>query len=151
MAGIQNALLPGRELGELRLLNTSRDTVKVKEISTRPKITYHWSVNSRRHHKWQYKIIEDLRFKYPEIDFIGVNIDSNQFTEWENIIKTQNLKSEYEYKLNVLTINEVLLKNYLNKMFFLDAKGKVIRGDVQLNSLDYESKILEFLNESLGI
>lgn len=151
MAGIQNALLPGRELGELRLLNTSRDTVKVKEISTRPKITYHWSVNSRRHHKWQYKIIEDLRFKYPEIDFIGVNIDSNQFTEWENTIKTQNLKSKYEFKLNVLTINEVLLKNYLNKMFFLDAKGKVIRGDVQLNSLDYESKILEFLNESLGI
>lgn len=151
MAGIQNALLPGRDLGELKLLNTSGDTIKVKEISNRPKITYHWSVNSRRHQKWQYKIIEDLRFKYPEIDFIGVNIDRNQFTEWENVIKTQSLSQEYEYKLNVLNINEVLLKNYLNKMFFLDSKGKVIRGDVQLNSLDYEPKILEFLNKSLGI
>jgi len=151
MAGIQNALLPGREIGELRLLNTSRDTIKVKDISARPKITYHWSVNSRRHHKWQKTIIDDLRFKYPEIDFIGINIDRDQFEEWESVIKTQNFPAEFEYKLNVLNINDILLKNYLNKMFFLDARGKIIRGDVQLNSLDYESKILEFLNETLGI
>lgn len=151
MAGIQNALLPGREMGELKLLNISRDTIKVKDISNKPKITYHWSVNSRRHHKWQNGIIEDLRFKYPEIDFIGVNIDRDQFEEWENTIKDQNFLAECEYKLNVLNINEVLLKNYLNKMIFMDPKGKVVRGDVQLNSLDYESKILEFLNESLGI
>src|SRR5690606_35186273 len=142
---------PGREMGELKLLNISRDTIKVKDISNRPKITYHWSVNSRRHHKWQNDIIEDLRFKYPEIDFVGVNIDRDQCAEWEKTIKDQNFKDELEYKLNVLNINEVLLKNYLNKLIFLDSGGKVIRGDVQLNSLDYESKILEFLNESLGI
>lgn len=146
MAGIQNALLPGRELGELELLNVSRDTVKLKDISNRPKISFHWSVNSQRHHKWQHRIIEDLRFKYPEIDFIGVNVDKNQFTEWQNVIKNQNYPAESEFKLNVLNINEVLLKNYLNKLFFLDAKGKVIRGDVQLNSLDYETSILEFIS-----
>lgn len=151
MAGIQNALLPGREIGELKLLNPSRDTIMVRDISNRPKISYHWSVNSRRHHKWQYDIIEDLRFKYPEIDFIGINIDRDQFSEWENTIKEQKLKAQYEYKLNVLNINEILLKNYLNKMIFLDDKGRIVRGDVQLNSLNYESKILEFLNESLGI
>lgn len=147
MAGIQNALLPGRELGELKLLNISRDTVKVKEISNRPKITYHWSVNSQRHHKWQHKIIDDLRFKYPEIDFIGVNIDKNQFTEWQTVIDRQKYPSEFEYKLNIININEVLLKNYLNKLIFLDPSGKVLRGDVQLNSLDYEESILEFVEE----
>lgn len=147
MAGIQNALLPGRELGELKLLNASRDTVKIKGISKRPKISFHWSVNAQRHHKWQHKIIEDLRFKYPEIDFIGINIDKNQFAEWENVIKNQNYPAEFEYKLNNININEVLLKNYLNKLFFLDANGKVIRGDVQLNSLDYETSILEFISD----
>jgi len=151
MAGIQNALLPGRELGELTLLNSSRDTVKLKEISNRPKISFHWSVNSRRHHKWQHKIIEDLRFKYPEIDFIGINIDKNHFKEWENVIARQNYPSQFQYKLNTLNINEILLKNYLNKMFFLNAEGKIIRGDVQLNSIDYESSILEFVNQMSGI
>ena len=151
MAGIQNALLPGRELGELKLLNASRDTVKLNEISNRPKISFHWSVNSQRHHKWQHKIIEDLRFKYPEIDFIGINIDKNQFAEWENVINGHNYPSVFEYKLNILNINEVLLKNYLNKLFFLDSKGKIVKGDVQLNSLDIESNILEFLNGQIGI
>ncbi len=151
MAGLQNALLPGRELGELKLLNTSRDTVKVKDISNRPKITYHWSVNSRRHYRWQHEIIEDLRFKYPEIDFIGINIDKNHFDEWEGVIKTQNFPPHFQYKLNTLNLNETLLKNYLNKLFFLNSKGKIIRGDVKLNSLDYESGILEFLNQEMGI
>ncbi len=147
MAGIQNALLPGRELGELKLLNASMDTVKLKDISNRPKISFHWSVNSQRHHKWQHKIIADLRFKYPEIDFIGINIDKNQFNEWQNVIKNQNYPAEFEFKLNTININEVLLKNYLNKLFFFDANGKVIRGDVQLNSLDYETSILEFISD----
>lgn len=147
MAGIQNALFPGRDIGELKLLDISRDTVKVKEISFRPKITYHWSVNSQRHHKWQHKIIEDLRFKYPEIDFIGVNIDRNQFEEWENVITNHKYQEKYEFKLNALNVNEMLLKNYLNKLIFLDPRGKVIRGDVQLNSLDLEASILEFISD----
>ncbi|MEP6262924.1 MAG: hypothetical protein ABJ092_15215 [Gillisia sp.] len=148
MAGIQNALLPGNNLGEMRLLNTRLDTVSLKNISNKPKVTYHWSVNAQRHHKWQHKLIEDLREKYPEIDFIGINIDKDQVNEWANVITNQKYPANYEFKLSLVRINDVLLKNYLNKLVFLDSKGKIVRGDVQLNSLDYETSILEFLSKN---
>src|SRR5690606_24188615 len=97
MAGIQNALLPGNNLGEMRLLNTRLDTVSLKNISNKPKVTYHWSVNAQRHHKWQHKLIDDLREKYPEIDFIGINIDKDQVSEWTNVITNQKYPANYEF------------------------------------------------------
>lgn len=148
MAGIQNALLPGNNLGELKLLNTRLDTIQLKNISNKPKISYHWSVSANQHYKWQHKLIQDLREKYPEIDFIGINIDKDQTREWTQVIQRQSYPAKYEYKLSLVRINEVLLKNYLNKLIFLDSKGNIVRGDVQLNSLDYETSILEFLSEN---
>lgn len=146
MAGIHNALLPGRNLGELKLLNTKRDTVQINQISRKPKITYQWSMNSPSHYKWQQTKIANLREKYPEIDFIGINIDKNHFGEWRDILKKQGFEESKEYKLNILTINEDLLKTYLNKLILLDPSGEIARGDVRLTTLDHETKILEFLN-----
>lgn len=147
MAGIQNALLPGNNLGEMKLLNIQNDTVKFRNISQKPKITYHWSITSQKHHLWQHEIIKDLREKYPEIDFIGINIDKDQFQDWKTVITNQGYDPKYEFKLNTITVNPVLLKNYLNKLIFLDASGNIIRGDTQISNLNYESSILEFLSE----
>lgn len=147
MASIQNSLLPGKNIGELVLLNTKQDTVQLREISKRPKITYQWSIKSQGHYQWLHNKIGELRIKYPEVDFVGINIDKNQFSEWHAIVKNAGYNEEMEYKLNILQINEDLLKNYLNKLLFLKPTGEVVRGDVQINTLDYESKIVEFLDK----
>lgn len=147
MGGLQNSLLPGNELGDVKLIKTNKDTTIVNGISKKPKITYHWSVYANRHHRWQHEIIKDLRWKYPEIDFIGINIDNGNFDAWTQVIKKEGYKEEYEFKLNSLTVNEELLKNYLNKLMFLDPSGKIVRGNVQLNSLDHETSILEFISD----
>lgn len=146
MGGLQNAVLPGSDLGQLKLIKTNKDSIRINTISASPKITYHWSIKSTRHHRWQHKIIDDLRWKYPEIDFIGINIDREEFDNWTKLIKKEGYDAKFEYKLDSLNISEDLLKNYLNKLMFLDPSGKIVRGNVQLNSLDRESSILEFLN-----
>ncbi len=147
MADIQNALLPGNNLGKLKLLNINKDTVEIRQISNKPKITYQWSVNSRNHYKWQQTRINDLKEKYPEIDFIGINIDKDQFEEWNTIVKNKKSPNNLEFKLSTIAINEVLLNNYLNKMLFLDSSGTIIKGNTKMNSLDLETSIVEFLSE----
>lgn len=147
MAGLQKALLPGNNLSNLTLLNTENKTLQLNNISNKRKITYHWSVNSPYHYMWQQNKITDLREKYPEIDFIGININKGQFEEWKGIIKNYNYLDKYEYKLSSITVNEKLLSNYLNKLMFLDASGEIIIGNIKLNSLDLETRIVEFLSE----
>lgn len=146
MAIIQRELLPGYNIGSLKILTTSKDTVLLKAVSRNPMIAYYWSVNSQGHHKWQHKIIEDLREKYPEIDFIGINIDKNQLDPWVQVIKNNSYNPKFEFQLIDIGAENNMLKNYLNKLIFVEPSGTIARGDAQLNTPDIETKILEFIS-----
>jgi len=147
MAMIQNNLLPGSNIGHLNLLNSKNEPVMLKDISRKPIITYHWTLSSQGHHKWENNIIDDLRFKYPEINFIGINIDKDQFDIWQNRVAHEVYDQNFEYKLEIISVKQKLLKNYLNKLLFVKADGTIVRGDVQLNSPELENKILEFISQ----
>ncbi len=147
MAMIQSNLLPGNNIGHLKLINSKKDTVQLQDISKKPIITYNWTLTSQGHHKWENKIIEDLRFKYPEINFIGINIDKDKQDIWQERINSKFYNPKFEYKLEMIRVKEKLLKNYLNKLLFINPDGTIVRGDVQLNSPDLESSILEFISQ----
>ncbi len=147
MAKIQYYFLPGKSLYDKDYVNTKRDTVKLKSFIRKPTITYRWISSSPSHYKWQQKIIKDLQFKYPEVDFIGVNLDEDDSDRWLEVIKNNNIDPKFQYKTTIIRVEENLLKNYLNKLIFVDAKGKITRGDVQINNPELEKKILEFISK----
>ena len=146
MAVLQSDYLPGNNLGNKEYLNTEKDTVLLKDFSKKPTITYRWASSSPTHHKWQHEIIKGLRFKYPEIDFIGINLDKDS-DDWLKAIYNNFYNTRFEYKTTEQLVEDKLLKNYLNKLIFMDSKGKIVRGDLQINSPDLENKILEFISQ----
>ncbi|MGM0390650.1 MAG: TlpA family protein disulfide reductase [Bacteroidota bacterium] len=147
MAGIQGSLLPGNNIGELELVHTNGEVVQLKNISKKPIITFHWSLSESGHYRLAHKIIKDLRFKYPEINFIGINVDKDQTEIWKQITTNNSYDPEFEYKPVMIRVKEGLLKNYLNKMIFMDPSGTIIKGDIQLNAPDLETSILEFISQ----
>ncbi len=147
MAEIQKSLLPGNNIGELKLVHANGETRQLKNISTKPIITFHWSISKQVHHRLAHNIINDLRFKYPEINFIGINVDKDQTEVWKRVINNNSYDPEFEFKLDTMRVKERLLKNYLNKMIFMDPSGTIIKGDVQLNSPNLETSILEFISQ----
>ena len=146
MAGIQKSLLPGNNIGNLALVNLKDEKVSLKDISNKPIVTYHWSMESPEHFKWQHAIISKLRQKYPELEFVGINIDEDSKESWKNTVVVYEMNKSREYKLNAPSVNMNLLKNYLNKLIFLDTEGNIINGEAQLNTPNFERQILEFLN-----
>lgn len=147
MAEVQKSLLPGNNIGDLPLSNVKGDTIRLKEISNKPIITYHWSMSSKNHFRWQQDIIDELRKKYPEVDFVGINIDNKTLADWAEIVNSQTTNPEKEFHLTFTRIDRDLLKAYLNKTFFMAPDGEIIRGSSQLNSNSFEREILEFLND----
>lgn len=147
MGMIQSTLLPGNNIGCLKLVGIKNDSVTLKEVSNKPKITYNWSISSQGHYKWQQKIIEDLRNKYPEVSFIGVNIDKDQTDSWKKVIEKNSFDPQFEFKLEKIRVKEDLLKIYLNKLIFLDPSGRIVKRNIQMNSPDLETQILEFISE----
>ena len=146
MAEIQKSLLPGNNIGELPLINYNDELLKLKDISKKPIVTYQWSLEVPEHYKWQHKIIKSLREKYPELEFVGINIDEGSKQAWKNTVRAFNMDKTGEYKLSTTDIDINLLKNYLNKLIFLDTRGNIINGKAQLNTPNFERQILEFLN-----
>lgn len=147
MAKIQSDFLPGHTLGERIYINTKKDSVKLKNFSSKPMISYRWMSSSPSHYKWQQEIIKNLQFKYPEVAFIGLNLDMGDSDKWLEVIKNNSLDPKLQFQATKIRVDEDLLKNYLNKLIFMDSKGNIMRGDLQINTPDLENKILEFISQ----
>ncbi|WP_010229857.1 hypothetical protein [Gillisia marina] len=147
MARIQSDFLPGNSLGDKIYINTKKDTVKLKSFTRKPMVTYRWMSSSPSHYKWQQDIIKNLQFKYPEVAFIGINLDMGDSDKWLEVIKNNSFDPKLHFQATRIRVDENLLKNYLNKLIFMDSKGNIKRGDLQLNTPDLESKILEFISQ----
>lgn len=147
MAKNQLNFLPGNNLAERTYLNMSGDTVKYKNITNKPSITYRWTSRNPSQHKKQHEIISQLRIKYPEVDFIGVNLDKDVSDDWKKAIYNNFYNTKYELKSLNISVHKNVINQYLNKLIFMDDKGNIVRGDLQINTPDLETKILEFISQ----
>lgn len=151
LGSIQLAFLPGISLENTPLISTSGDTIPISEVVNKPTVVFIWSVDAPVRHQKEHEKINEYRVKYPEVNFIGLNIDMGETGKWLQTIKENGYRADKEFQLDQIEIGDTvlskeLLQYYLNKLLFLDSTGKVIIGDAFLFSPEFESKILELLN-----
>ena len=147
LAEIQETYFVGKSLNDLRAENTDGEVITYGDIITKPTITYAWSIYSPAHHRWQHRIIEDLRKKYPELHFLGVNIDLNDREEWLRTLESFGYNKESEFQITKRAPSKETYRKYLNKIFFVNSDGTIAKGDVQFGSPEFEEEILDFLNK----
>jgi len=147
LAEIQKNYFVGTSLNILNAENTEGKILSYSEIINKPTITYAWSLYAPTHHRWQHHIIKDLQKKYPELDFLGVNIDLGEREEWLRTLETFGYDKNNEFQITKRSSSKETYKKYLNKVFFVAANGDIVKGDLQLGTPEFEDQILEFLNK----
>lgn len=148
LGSIQLAYLPGTTLKEVPLINTKGNPEPFEDIiNKQPTIIFLWSIYSPRHRE-DHQLIQSLRKKYPEINFVGINLDVGEVTSWSIAVEKYGYNKDKEYQLGATNVDKRFFKYYLNKLLFLDPSGKVIIGDAFIDSPEFESRILEFLNRN---
>lgn len=147
LAGIQKDYFVGNSMQDVMAENTDGKVIRYGEVINGPTITYAWSLYAPAHHRWQHNIIGDLKEKYPELDFIGVNIDMGEREEWLRTIETYGYDKDQEYQIARRKASKETYKKYLNKVLFISPDGTIVRGDIQLGSPEFEEDLLEFLNK----
>lgn len=145
LSRVQMAYLPGTPLSEVEVQNFEGELVSYNEITDQPSIIFLWSIYSKDHQEY-HKLIQELRGKYPEIEFLGINMDVGEVEKWKTAVRRYGYNTEKEFQLQDSEVENEIFKFYLNKLLFLDSEGKVVVGDVFINSPDLENRILEFLN-----
>ncbi len=147
VGNIQLAYLPGMNVSQVELADISGNKKPFKDITgSKPVVVFLWSIFSTDNHRKNHKIIRDLRSKYPEVQFIGINIDAQNNFNWKRTVRKFGYDQENEFQLITTRIGPDAFQYYLNKSLFIDPKAEVVIGNAYINSPQFESEILEFLN-----
>ena len=147
LANIQETFFVGNSIKEMNAETTEGKVIKYGDIIDKPTIFYAWSLYAPAHHRWQHSIIQDLKKKYPELDFIGVNMDLGEKEEWLRTLETFGYNKQNEYQISRRVGSKETYKKYLNKILFVSPDATIVRGDIQFGSPEFEEDILEFLNK----
>ncbi len=143
---IQLSYLPGANVREVQLVNSEGRNFPFGNILNSPSIIFVWSKNNEGHIR-DHQLVNNLQDKYPEINFIGINVDVGETAGWQRTLQNYNYDTNREFQLYQTPVKKKFFQYYLNKLLFLDASGEVIIGDAYLHSPDLENRILEFLNQ----
>jgi hypothetical protein len=145
LATVQLAYLPGTSLAAVPLLNMEGELVSTDDIIRRPTVIFLWSVYDESYQN-EHQVIDLYRKKYPEVDFIGINLDLSEEPAWRVAVRQNGYDPATEFQLAPARINKEVFQYFLSKMLFVNDASVVEVGDVYLSSPEFESRLLEFLN-----
>lgn len=139
-------LTAGNEIPDILLVSPDNVAKNLKSILAAPTVLYFWSAQSAKHNKNIHNRVAELKSKYPEYDFIGINTDSH-FRDWRKSVSKAgyNLKMEYQLE-NVADAEKKLVLNSLSKVIILDKNGIILDGKTNMFRANFEELLLGFLN-----
>lgn len=149
LAYFQEEFLVGKSIKNHSWYNYKFNEVAFDEIANhKPMLIYLWTANSTSLHQKRLNKITELRGKFPEIDFVGINIDFNNRQLWERTLTQYKYNKNYEYQVLGKDENRDLYENYLSKVFFISAQtGEIQKSTSLFYNNHLESALLAFLNQ----
>ena len=147
LADASMQLTPGNKISNVPLISSRNKIKKLHSIIHNPTVLYFWSSKSMNHNKNIHSRVADLKSKYPEYDFIGINTDSN-YNNWMAIINKSGYATNLEFQFeNVSKSEKELVIHTINKAIIVDKSGTIINGSANLFNANIEENLLGYLNQ----
>ena len=113
--GIRN-LQPNKAVPQINLLAYNNETIELKEAVGKGKtVIYFWSGVQKRHFKNVSKHVLKLQNKKPDINFIGICVQTSK-SQWQNLVKETGLNVEHQFwSIDDENVRNKLILDGLNK------------------------------------
>ena len=140
-------LAPGNIIPNVALVTTDNTMKDLHTIIKKPTVLFFWSGESIKHYRNIHTRAAELREKYPEYQFVGINIDKH-FKKWRRIVGSAGYKDQFEFQFESFADAEMrLLVNYVNKSIIVDKDHKILDGNSNIFSTSIEEQLLGYLNK----
>ncbi|MBP1839803.1 hypothetical protein J2Z57_001850 [Formosa algae] len=140
-------LKPGNTLPNTLVSNNAGEELHLTDFIKGPTAIYFWSYNMKNHFIESHKKIQELRKKYPEIDFVAINIDNNE-DSWVTYLKQHQypLKNEYHFMHPEIS-KQILALNTINRVMLIKKDRTIVNGNTNMFSKHFEVELLGLINQ----
>ncbi|MGV8814655.1 MAG: TlpA family protein disulfide reductase [Gelidibacter sp.] len=140
-------LKPGKILPNVELLSYENERYKLSDLIAKPTVIYFWSSNLKIHYKNSHFKSQELRKKYPNIDFIAININDNDNRYWKKTLNEFKFSTSNEYQFaNPDDGKQTLAINTIYKMIVIDKDMRIVDSYYNMFQRQFED-VLKGLNE----
>ena len=137
----------GELIPNLALITTNNEITSLQKINASKTVFFFWNSKSVKHYKEIHVRIADLKTKYPEYAFVGINTGTD-FSAWNQTVISSGYNQANEYQLkNSTAAKNALFINSANKAMIVDKGGIILEGNSNLFNQNFESLLLGYLNK----
>ncbi|WP_203256960.1 TlpA family protein disulfide reductase [Hyunsoonleella ulvae] len=140
-------LKPGEKFPDIQVRDLNNDVLNMNSVISKPTVVYFWSHLYKKYFEDSHKRVKELNKKYPEIDFISVNIDNYSKHRWLSTLehKKDILKHEYIFEDAENSI-KTLAVYPLTKVILVSEHNKIVNGNANMFSHGFEEELLGLIN-----
>lgn len=137
----------GKLIPDLALLTANKQSISIQKINNLKTVFFFWNNESVKHYKQIHIRIEELKSRYPEYNFVGINTGTD-FDQWQQTVVSSGYNKENEYQLkDSSAAKNMLFINSANKTMIVDKGGIILEGNSNLFNQNFESLLLGYLNK----
>jgi hypothetical protein len=140
-------LKSGNTLPNIRLVDYNDKEIGFDSIITKPTVIYFWSSTLPLMMRNSHYKVSQLEIKFPNIDFIGININNDDKAHWKNILNQYKfpVTKEFQFKdpneaLETLAINSV------NKSILVGKDSKIINANALIFTSEFEEQLKQVVH-----
>lgn len=137
------SLEPGNMLPSVTVLDAKNKPYNINELIKKPTVIYFWSYTIKRHFKDSHQKIAELKKKYPEVNFVSININNGDPKFWVSSLKQNGFDLLGEYRFaNPDKAKETWALYPINKVILTNKKGIIEDSNANMFSIQFEEKLL---------
>ena len=141
-------LRQGNTIPDLAIINYDNSEQNLNSIIERPSIIYFWSSNSKLQYRNSHYKVKSLKYEFPNVDFVSINLNSNDDKSWKSIINNYDFPRDKEYKFKYpKKARKVLAVNYLNKAIIVNEYGMILHPNVNIFKSDFTEMLGDLLQK----
>jgi len=142
-------LYPGNLIPDIKVVDFYNNKHNLRSIINNPTVVYCWSSNFKMHYRNCHYMVRELKTKYPEVDFIAININDMNSDSWKKTLNLLKYPKENEYMF--LNPNEAIQTFAIagaHKVILTDENGIISKSNANLLSDEIDDDIEQLLAKS---
>jgi len=141
ISGAAQHLSPGNKLPEQDFINTFGEKVDFNHMVKGQTIVFFWTMSSKSHLEAVHKKAHELKIKYPDLNFIAVNMDDSK-EDWLKTLSKYDFSDTVElHATDLQKLKDDWVITKIHRVILLNANGTIKNAFVSLFDARFEDNL----------